>query len=114
MSRKQIKNSSSQLCLYEQRESGLLTLCIDFNVDSSTPSTILVTSDLTTKTYNNVPEVTLLISKYHLLSVIYYNYIGTSYPLASLFTLSSTVTVVLSSSPSNSMAITGVCLHCPI
>ena len=62
-----------------------MNLCIDFNVDSPT-------SDLITKTYNNVPEVTLLISKYHLLSVIYYNYIGTSYHLTSLPTLSSTVT----------------------
>ena len=61
---------------------------------------MLVTSVLTTKTYNNVPEVTLLISRYYLLSVIYYNYIGTSYPLTSLPTLSSTVNVVLSSSPS--------------
>ena len=86
---------------------------------------MLVTSDLTSKTSNNVPQVTLLISKYHLLSVIYYYYIGTSYTLtsdptlsstvttssvlsfvslytsSSIFTLSSTVTVVFSSSPSD-------------
>ena len=48
------------------------------------------------------------------LSVIYYNYTGTSYPLTSLPTLSSTVTVILSSSSSSSMATTGVCLQCVI
>ena len=52
--------------------------------------------------------MTTISSKYHLLSVIYYNYTGTSYPLTSLPTLSSTVTEVLSSSPSISMATIGV------
>ena len=51
-------------------------------------------SDLTTKTSNNVPLVTLLISKYQILSVIYYYYyIGTSNPMTSLPTLSSTITI---------------------
>ena len=73
---------------------GLLNLCIDFNVDFPTPSTTLVTSDHTTKTFNNIPQVTLLISEYHLLSIIYYYYyIGTSSPMTSLPTLSSTVTI---------------------
>ena len=56
--------------------------------------------------------MTTISSKYYLLSVIYYNYIGTSYLFTSLPTLSSTVTVVFSNS--HSMATTGVCLHCPI
>ena len=64
---------------------------IDFNVDLSTPLTTMITSDLVTKSSNNVPLVTLLIRKYYLLLVIYYNYIGTSDPLTSLPILSSTV-----------------------
>ena len=50
----------------------------------------------------------------NVLSVIYYNYTGTSYPLTSLPTLSSAVTVILSSSPSSSMTTTGVRLYCII
>ena len=51
------------------------------------------------------------IASMNVLSVIYYNYTGTSYPLTSLPTLSSIVTEVLSSSPSSSMATTGVCFY---
>ena len=58
-------NSFSQLYLQEQIEGGLLNLCIEFSVDSPAPLTILVTSDFTTKSYNNVPLETLLISEYH-------------------------------------------------
>ena len=58
-------NLFSQLYLQEQIEGRLLNLCIEFNVDSPAPLTMLVTSDLTTKTYNNVPLETLLISEYH-------------------------------------------------
>ena len=57
--------------LQEQRE-WTTEFMYNFNVDFPTPSTILVISDHTTKTPNNVPQVTLLISKYHLISVIYY------------------------------------------
>ena len=78
---------------------GLLKLCINFNVDSPAPLPILVTSDLITKTYNNIPLETLLISEYHLLSVIYFNFVGTSHPMTSFPILSSTVTMVLFSSP---------------
>ena len=56
-------NSFSQLCLLEQIEGELLNLCIEFNVNSPAPLTILVTSDNTTKTHNNVSLETLLISK---------------------------------------------------
>ena len=58
-------NSFSQLYLLEQREGGLLSLCINFNVDSPVPLTILATLDLITKTYNNVPLETLLISDHY-------------------------------------------------
>ena len=52
--------NNSQFWLYEQTDSRPLDLCIDFNLDSPTPSTTLITLDLTTMTYNKFSLVTVL------------------------------------------------------
>ena len=53
-------NNNSQLCLYEQRESGPHNLYINNEVNSPAPSTINGT--LTTDEANNFPLVTVIIS----------------------------------------------------
>ena len=53
-------NNNSQLCLYEQKESGPLNLLIDNEVNSLPSSTI--NGILTTDEANNFPLVTVIIS----------------------------------------------------
>ena len=53
-------DNNSQLCLYEQIESGPLNLCIDNEVNSPAPSTI--NGIFTTDEANNFPLVTVIIS----------------------------------------------------
>ena len=68
---------NSQLCLYEQENSGPLNLRINSNVDSPAPSTI--NSVLKTEGTNDFPLVTVIISKFkwctpfNLLYFRYYN-----------------------------------------
>ena len=62
-------NFSSQLWLYEQRESGPLNLRINgSNVDSPVPTKI--NSMLITVTANDFPLVTIIISKFSMVCAI--------------------------------------------
>ena len=53
-------NNNSQLCLYEQRESGPINLLIDNEISSPAPS--IINGILTTDEANNFPLVTVIIS----------------------------------------------------